>query len=165
MPFEKDNQAALKHGAFAADVVDSETVERIFPDPTVAERYPVAALALADTFTRWAKLSEHINQVGVDQVAPTTLTYHQSLLRQLLALIGKFGLDPASDAALKRAQAEAISTTWDLEGLAAEGRAALAGRVPPAAAPVGLEPGWPPKPGRSKHGYRRSKTGRTDEEP
>jgi len=103
VPFEKDNQAALKHGAFAADVVDSETVERIFPDPTVAERYPVAALALADTFTRWAKLSEHINQVGVDQVAPTTLTYHQSLLRQLLALIGKFGLDPASDAALKRA--------------------------------------------------------------
>lgn len=127
--------AARRHGVFAADASGeaAHVVGDLLP-PSDIERFPIVALIFAETWVRWRRAVADIASRGEmlgngsDAKAHPLLPHEARLRRDLLDLVGRFGLDPRAEAELARDRADAARVTVDLESVVARGRAAWAAR-------------------------------------
>lgn len=127
--FTEGNAAALKHGAFSAAVFSplakdlAAALAEARPDLAV---YGHAIAAWAEAEARAALLRDHVQQRGLidgrGKVREGSLTWLASFERLADQARRRLGLDPLSDADLRRARADAAHSTIDLEALAARGR-------------------------------------------
>jgi phage terminase small subunit len=133
--FEPGNQVARRHGVWSADATDeaARVVGDLLPAADI-DRYPLVALIFAETWVRWrravadiAARGEMLGE-GTDAKAHPLLPVEARLRRDLLDLVGRFGLDPRAEAELARDRADAARVTVDLESVVARGRAAWAAR-------------------------------------
>jgi phage terminase small subunit len=151
-PFTEGNQAARKHGVWAADA--AEQAERVMNDllpPGDIERYPFVALLFAETWVRYRRAVTAINQDGemtgeeTDRKLHPLVPIESRLRRDLLDMADRFGLDPKAEAGLARDRADATRQAVDLDAVLARGRQAWADRdgsaTPHSALPAATEDG------------------------
>jgi hypothetical protein len=134
-PFEAGNEAATKHGVWSArrtDPLAAELVAGLVADRPDLSEYPEAVLAWARAEARCLLLADWLLDHGLmdgDGTPRGALRYVAQFERLASDLRDRLGLDPRSDAALRRERADAVRSAVDLEGIRARGRAALEARV------------------------------------
>ena len=125
---------AVKHGAMSerkVDPVAATLAAELLEDRPDLERFPEAVAAWARAESRCLLLESWFTQHGLldEKGRPTAserlLASSERLAMQLRA---QLGLDPASEAALATAQADAARNVVDLDALRAKGREALKAR-------------------------------------
>lgn len=129
--FEAGNQAARTHGVWASDATDEarRVVGDLLPEHDVV-RFPLVALIFAETWIRWRRAVADIAQRGEMLGKGATAKPHPllgveaRLRRDLLDLVGRFGLDPRSEAQLAHDRADATRLAADLDRVVERGRAA-----------------------------------------
>lgn len=128
-PFEPGNLMAVRHGARSPRVVSALALRLLdeFREryPSLAEQYPDVVADFLESRSRIELLRQHLEDVG--------LTDHKgrlndSALRHLrwaelhaLKLAESLGLTPASDARLRRDQAQAAALVVDIAAVQANG--------------------------------------------
>jgi hypothetical protein len=145
-PFEAGNTAAVRAGAWSPRKVDPlaaelvEAVTELRPDLAEARHaFSVWAWARAEAacllYTAWFAEHPVITEEGD---APGVVAWDRAE-RRADALRQRLGLDPTSEAALRRLQAEATGAAIDLETLRDEGRRAREARALRSGGPPALD--------------------------
>lgn len=142
-PFAPGNALTLRHGARAPRVYGAlaqQLAAGLTEDRPDLAHYPEAVAAWATAEAQATLLRRHVAEHG--WLDPDTGQPREGLLRWMRQFEraaheqrATLGLDPRSEAALLRERAAASVLTFDLEALAARGRAVLAEREA-----AGLEP-------------------------
>jgi hypothetical protein len=145
-PFELGNEAALRHGVWSQRKIDP--IAAAFAAGLVADRpdlveHPEAVLAWARAEARCVLVADWLTEHGLADAegSPRPLTKYVAAWERLAAdLRDRLGLDPRSEAALRRERADAVRSAVDLAGIRARGQAALEARasvaVPAAVGPL-----------------------------
>jgi hypothetical protein len=132
--FTAKNEMAVKHGAMSERKVHpiaQALAGDLLEDRPDLERFPEAVAAWARAESRCLLLEswfvEHglLDEKGRPTASERLLASSERLAMQLRA---QLGLDPASEAALATAQADAARNVVDLDALRAKGREALKAR-------------------------------------
>jgi hypothetical protein len=129
-PFPVGNEVRLRHGARSerrVDPVAAELVEALLVDRPDLAAYPEAVWGWARAETRCLLFADWHAQVGyLDEAGNVRGGGHVAAAEnQAARLRERLGLDPVSDAALKKSQAEVLQLAADLEGIRERGRQVL----------------------------------------
>ena len=158
--FEPGHETRLEHGARAARHVDpiaAELASALLEDRPELASYPEAVMAWARAEARCVLFADwHARRGFLDE--DTGEMRGGSKVGQFEAqaanLRTRLGLDPASDASLRKAQAEAITLTAGLVAIRERGRAALEQRRAQLAALPGTDPAPLPSPADPAEDHR-----------
>jgi len=147
-PFQTGNAAAVRHGVWSARAVDpvaEELVTALVEDRPDLAGYPETVEAWARAEARCLLLAAYHAERGLlDEKGNVRAGQYVTAFERLAAdLRARLGLDPRSEAELRRAQADAVQAAVDLDGIRARGRAALNARADGGAADDASDGGVP----------------------
>jgi hypothetical protein len=159
-PFQPGHETRLEHGARAprhVDPIAAELASALLEDRPELGNYPEAVMAWARAearcilFADWHARCGFLDEDTGEMRGGSKVGQFEA---QAANLRTRLGLDPASDATLRKAQAEAITLTADLVAIRERGRAALEQRRAQLAALPGTDPTPLPAPADHAEGQR-----------
>jgi len=134
-PFAAGNDAAATHGAWSPrlyEPIGEELYREYVAGHPQLEDYAEALAALCRIEARVLLLDKHLAESGLvdkrGKFRDRPLALYRSLEGQAMALRGRLGLDPMSQAKLAVDRAQAAATASALPSVRDAGRAALAAR-------------------------------------
>jgi hypothetical protein len=134
-PFQRNNQASLRHGAFSKrrfEPLARELIEGVLAEHPRLRRHPEALASWADSEARAWLIRDYLTEHGMFGRGGAST---EGALKWLIAFDKRaeagrkaLGLDPRSELELVREAAEAEGAAFDLDALRRRGRKALEAR-------------------------------------